>query len=294
MIKAAGAILWRRTVNEEIEVALVHRPKYDDWTFPKGILEKDETYLMCAYREVREETGCSAHFGRYLGAVTYLESGAKKLVKYWAAQSKNPSTKFQANAEIDAIEWVTPKEAKGFLTYQDDRKLMKLFRGLEVDTKTYIFLRHATAFDQGDWERPDSDRPLNELGLMQAKKLIDSLVSFGITSIVSSDAHRCRATIEPFAQAMGLQVKLEIDLSAKSFEEDQNISISYLRKLIENEESTLICSHNPIIPRSIKVLTESSYSTQELIPLNPADAWIMHTFNNEILSLELLKAPKVP
>jgi 8-oxo-dGTP diphosphatase len=81
VIRAAGALLWREIAAGEIEIALVHRPRYDDWSLPKGKIDENETALACAYREVFEETGIKARFTRQLGSVEYEDNGAQKRVK---------------------------------------------------------------------------------------------------------------------------------------------------------------------------------------------------------------------
>ena len=106
MIRAAGALLWRENSDLAIEVALIHRPRYDDWSLPKGKLEIDETALQCAYREVLEETGIRASFTRHLGAVEYEESGQRKRVKYWAAYCALDQSDFIANEEVDQMKWL--------------------------------------------------------------------------------------------------------------------------------------------------------------------------------------------
>ena len=110
MIRAAGAVLWRESSAGDIEVALVHRPRYDDWSLPKGKIDGDETPLACAYREVFEETGIKAKFTRQLGSVEYEDNGAQKRVKYWVAQALN-SSNFQPNEEVDELRWLSSADA---------------------------------------------------------------------------------------------------------------------------------------------------------------------------------------
>ncbi|CAB5241358.1 unannotated protein [freshwater metagenome] len=293
MIRAAGAILWRKSSSQEIQVALIHRPKYDDWTFPKGTVDTLETPIMAAFREVKEETGYEAKFGRYLGEVVYKEDGKNKQVKYWAAQASSTREKFVPNDEVDVIQWVTPKEAKNFLSYADDRELIKLFRGTHVDTNTYVLLRHATAVGRGDWERPDTDRPLNELGKAQATALTKALQPFGIKKFVSSTAHRCISTLEPIARETGTAIELNEKLCADRFEINENYSIDFIKELLSSNDPTVICSHNPIIPHAIASLISSRYTPEEFAPLLPGDAWVLHTFMEEIVGLDFLRCPQV-
>ena len=84
-IQAAGAIVWRRNESDAIEIALVHRPKYDDWSIPKGKVEGEESLIACAYREVVEETGFAVRFGQSLGSAHYEVNGLRKSVTYWSA-----------------------------------------------------------------------------------------------------------------------------------------------------------------------------------------------------------------
>ena len=87
VIRAAGAVLWRNSNNKKIEIALVHRPRYDDWSLPKGKVEDKESHIACAYREVLEETGYAATFGPQIGQATYKVPEGKKVVKYWTAKA---------------------------------------------------------------------------------------------------------------------------------------------------------------------------------------------------------------
>jgi 8-oxo-dGTP diphosphatase len=123
-IEAAGGIVMRRGP-EETEIAVVHRPRYDDWSFPKGKLDAGETFEEAALREVREETGLTCRLGPELAFAHYDDNkGRPKLVRYWLmAVIEDPG--FEPNDEVDELRWLTPAEATELLTYSRDRSLVK-------------------------------------------------------------------------------------------------------------------------------------------------------------------------
>jgi 8-oxo-dGTP pyrophosphatase MutT (NUDIX family) len=128
-IQAAGAVLWR-PAGRGVEVALVHRPKYGDWSLPKGKLGDGETPFEAARREVAEETGQDARAGPELGEVRYpvrTRDGApaEKVVRYWAMEAVGGT--FEPTREVDAVRWLPPEEAAGVLTYQRDREILARF-----------------------------------------------------------------------------------------------------------------------------------------------------------------------
>jgi len=135
-VRAAGGLLWRSAsvpdgnggVKPGIEVALIHRPRYDDWSFPKGKLERGESWEAAALREVAEETGVEAELGEELPSTRYRDGkGRDKLVRYWL-MSPVRLTPWEANAEIDGRRWVPLAEAAGLLTYAHDRELLEKLR----------------------------------------------------------------------------------------------------------------------------------------------------------------------
>jgi len=134
-VQAAGAVLWRRT-SSEIEVALVHRPKYDDWTFPKGKLDEGESHEEAALREVEEETACSGAMGVELASTSYSDAkGRSKTVRYWAMKLEREGD-FVPNSEIDAVRWVRLDEAERVLSYAHDLDVLASFIDSGVASST--------------------------------------------------------------------------------------------------------------------------------------------------------------
>lgn len=132
-VRAAGVVLWRTAPGAraggavgpggaQVEVALIHRPRYDDWSLPKGKLKRGEEYAAAAVRETREETGLECELGAALPTTYYLVAGRPKEVRYWAARARGGA--FAANAEVDAMVWLPPSAARHRLTHERDRPLI--------------------------------------------------------------------------------------------------------------------------------------------------------------------------
>ncbi|GAA2544190.1 NUDIX hydrolase [Streptomyces levis] len=122
-VQAAGCVLWRRSPDSgELRLCLVHRPKYDDWSWPKGKLKRAEDALAGALREVAEETGCRAEPGAELPTLRYLANGRPKQVRYWAAEAV--TCDFTPTDEVDQVLWLAPEEARARLTQPHDRPLI--------------------------------------------------------------------------------------------------------------------------------------------------------------------------
>lgn len=288
MIRAAGALLWRENNDRNLEIALVHRPKYGDWTLPKGKLEDDETALQCAYRELLEETGIKASFTRQLGTVQYEENGAQKRVIFWAAQCALDQSTFLPNDEVDQLRWLSPDEAIAQATYQSDIEMIDTFMAQERHTDTLIILRHTKALERGDWDEADSERTLSETGFDQAQMLIKHLAAFAIEEIYTSDYIRCVQTVTPLAHARGLTINQVPSLNEATFEEDPLRSISFANALKQDEKNILICSHNPVIPTMLRGILNTKLKNRDLIKLEPGDAWIVHRVHGEIVGLDYL------
>jgi 8-oxo-dGTP pyrophosphatase MutT (NUDIX family) len=127
IVRAAGGVVHRDGARG-VEVLLVHRPRYDDWTFPKGKLDAGEREEDAAIREVREETGVHGVLGRELPTTRYVDSsGRPKTVRYWVMTPVGDAEPFHPNREIDELRWCAPAEAAGLLTYPHDRTVLDAF-----------------------------------------------------------------------------------------------------------------------------------------------------------------------
>jgi len=123
-VMAAGAAVWRRTPSGTVEILVAHRPRYDDWSLPKGKCDVGETLLACARREVFEETGLTCEVGPELADVRYRDrKDRSKLVRYWAMEAVAGT--FVANDEVDQVRWLAFPEAVGSLTYAHDRPVLR-------------------------------------------------------------------------------------------------------------------------------------------------------------------------
>ncbi|MEE4545719.1 NUDIX hydrolase [Streptomyces sp. V4-01] len=122
-VLAAGTVLWRRSRHDGgLEVALVHRPRYDDWSLPKGKLKRGEEFDAAARRETLEETGAHCVLGAALPTSRYLVEGRPKEVRYWAAEAVGGV--FEPSDEVDRMTWLAPSAARHRLTHDRDRPLI--------------------------------------------------------------------------------------------------------------------------------------------------------------------------
>ena len=184
-IRAAGAVLWR-PAGRGTQVAVIHRPKYDDWGLPKGKLEPGEHPLLAAVREVSEETGLQVTLGQRLPPVRYLVDGQPKVVDYWAARTPASVGAFTPNHEVDRLDWVALTRATGRLSYDHDAALLADFGAAPRPTVPLILVRHASAGSKSEWHRDDELRPLDSRGKQQAKLLAELLRCFGAGRVLSS------------------------------------------------------------------------------------------------------------
>ena len=174
-VLAAGAVLWRAGTHGP-ELALVHRPRYDDWSFPKGKLDAGEAMPFAAAREVSEETGYGCRLGALLGDVEYQVPEGSKLVRYWAAEARGGG-EFTPNHETDELRWASAADAAKLLSYQRDLDLLRRFTEVAPPHSVVLLVRHAKAGSRHQWDGDDALRPLSGTGREQARHLTDLLAA---------------------------------------------------------------------------------------------------------------------
>jgi 8-oxo-dGTP diphosphatase len=127
-VEAAGGLVWRR-VGADVEIVIVHRPRYDDWSLPKGKLDDGESFEQAAVREVEEETGLSCELGDFLGETTYTDhKDREKLAKFWLMEARDD--KLAGDDEVDDLRWVPIAEAESVLSYAFDRVMVERAAGM--------------------------------------------------------------------------------------------------------------------------------------------------------------------
>jgi 8-oxo-dGTP diphosphatase len=295
---AAGAVIWRRNSDKDIEVAVVHRPRYDDWSIPKGKLEEGESLIACAFREGQEETGLNFTFGPYIGDVEYPTVDGLKRVSYWSARYIHEDREFHPNIEVDRLEWWPIQIALERLSRESDVEILARFLDTPFEATPLILLRHAKALNREEWQGEDEDRPLDNTGQIQAKRMHSVYQVFNIQKIVTSDAVRCYDTVTNMARIFGVEPVITSAVSEYVYKKNKDKCLDFVRELADEvgelKAPTILCSHNPVLPKMLGKLLKKSELKDESLPagkLNPGDAWVVYLKKRKVVAVEYIPAP---
>ncbi|MBP2476963.1 8-oxo-dGTP diphosphatase [Crossiella equi] len=258
VVHAAGAVLWRER-DGQVEVAVTHRPRYDDWSMPKGKVDPGETIAETAVREIAEETGYRAVLGRLLPAAHYEVSTqdggrAPKVVTYFTAEAVGGE--FTSNDEVDELRWTTPAQARGLLSYSHDQTLLEAFLDQPVRARTVLLARHAKAGKRERWTGDDDLRPLTGNGREQAAALAGMLAAFDPKRLYTAPRVRCAQTLEPLSARLGLPMTEEWLLSEEGFWPDPEAGMRRFLAISEGEGTAVVSSQGGVIPEVITRVAE--------------------------------------
>ncbi len=248
-VQSAGVVVFR----PGRQVLLVHRPKYDDWSFPKGKLDRGEHATAAAVREVAEETGLQVRLGPAISEQRYPVGQRMKRVRYWTGRvtGDDDVSGYLVNAEIDDVEWLPEDEARKRLTYPRDVATLDEALAARPRTVPLIVLRHGQSRSRKAWRSDDRARPLLQVGQQQASKLVPVLAAYDVRRLISSSSLRCLQTIAPYAAGAGL----EIDETRRLSEEDASskkvdrIAEAAVEAAVDSGRGVLLCTHRTVLPQ---------------------------------------------
>ena len=298
-IRAAGGVLWREAdggvAKPAVEVAVIHRPRYGDWSLPKGKLASGESEVDGAIREVLEETGYRVRLGRALGETRYVKEQAgflrPKVVRWWAMEATSGA--FTPTREVDEMRWVSLAEAHDLLTRETDQELLDRFVRGPAPTRVVLVVRHASAGSRAQWSGDDRLRPLDDCGYRQAEELVRLLAHFDPTEIVSADLVRCRQTVEPLAEAVGLEVRNAPIVSEEGYPGHEPEAVQLVRSIGGPHHASVICSQGEVIPDLLSRLANADAVDLPAQPAKKASTWALTFQLDRLVSCEYFPPPAV-
>ena len=282
-VVSAGVVV----IGQGQKVLLVHRPKYDDWSFPKGKLDPGERAAVAAVREAAEETGLRVRLGPPLSSQRYRVKEGTKTVRYWLARAVGDKdvSAFEANSEIDAVAWVDVRKARQRLTYEHDVETLEEALAQPRQTRTVVVLRHGVARSRNAWDDDDRLRPLRAGGLRQAARLAPVLMAYDVRRLVTSSSTRCVQTLEPYAEASGWKLQQE-DVLSEEGSSPKGIR-RLVRELVHELESApagagglVVCTHRPVLPTVFETVGIDDPS------LEKGELMVLHLRRGEVRATE--------
>jgi 8-oxo-dGTP diphosphatase len=284
-ILAAGAVLWRYAgASDATEVAVVHRPRYDDWSLPKGKVDPGETEPVTAVREVEEETGYAAKLGRRLASVSYpVEQGTKK-VRYWTARALGGD--FIPGDEVDRLIWLPVADAMKRVQYPHDRKVLRRFTKYPADTKTVLIVRHGLAGTKSRYKGDDRKRPLDKRGRAQAESLVGQLLAFGATDAYAAPRVRCHQTLEPLAEELGVVIDDEPLLTEEAYADDHHAGRHRVLEIAKADGTPVICTQGKVIPDLVAWWCERDGVRPDKSRNRKGSTWVMSLVGDKLVAAD--------
>ncbi len=291
-VRAAGGVLYR-PAGDGPEVALVHRPRYDDWSLPKGKLDHGEHPMAGAVREVHEETGVAGRPELRLPTVEYtLPGGRPKTVDFWLMRAGAEGA-VQDTDEVDRLEWLPLRAAAERLSYRDERAVLLHVAGLPQITAVAVLVRHAHAGERKKWAGNDALRPLDPVGQAQAERLAELLAPLRPERLITANPLRCKQTLEPLAAALDdLPIVLDSAFAEPAEAGDApakaELAAQRLLDLVEARDGGLpvICSQGKMMPTMLATLANEPDPEPYKTP--KGGGWLLTWSGERLLDLSRL------
>lgn len=300
-VVAAGTLCWR-TEKGRLEVLLIRRPRYRDWSWPKGKLDPGETTPECAVRETFEEIGLQVQLGIPLPSIWYAVPSGLKVVHYWAARADR-SVPVPDGNEVDEVRWCTPDKARELLSNPSDveplEALVDAHTRKDLLTWPLLVVRHAKAKPRSSWSRAEGERPLAATGRRQAVAVSRLIQAWSPERVISSPWVRCIQTISPYVTKRDAKLKLVDALTESDAARRPGRARAAVEKTFDKRKSVAICTHRPVLPLVFGVLrTHMTSRLAALLPaedpyLSPGEAVICQisgTNHGRIVSVEQFRA----
>ncbi|MDO4252408.1 MAG: NUDIX hydrolase [Rothia sp. (in: high G+C Gram-positive bacteria)] len=270
-VTAAGCLVWRYK-NDQLEVLLIHRPHYDDWSWPKGKQDRGETIAETAIREVREEVNLKVSLGVPLAVTHYKVKQGSKDVYYWAAQVPANARPSADKKEVDQLRWVTSSKAASLLTNSSDllplKHLEKLWQQGDLLTRPVVIVRHAKAKPRSSWSAAEGERPLAATGKRQALAVCRLLAAWSPERIYSSPWVRCMQTIISYNKDTGVPIKEKSAITEAAHKRHPKRAAKVVAALFDKDYPVALCTHRPVLPTVLQVLAQ--HTNKELADWLPA------------------------
>jgi 8-oxo-dGTP diphosphatase len=302
LLRAAGGVLWR-PVDAGVEVAVVHRPRYDDWSLPKGKADSGEHLAVTARREVLEETGFVGILGRALRGQDYPVTGpgglpVQKVVDFWAmrADGRSASRDWPRPAEVDEVRWLPLEAAHLLLSRDSDRRTLQSFSAAPPATMTVALVRHGSAHNKRRWSGHDDFRPLDARGRTEALRVAEVLPAFGPRRVLSALPSRCTATVQPLAARLGVPVELAAAFGEDDNPRDVETAIAALNDVVATGQSTVICSQGGVIPDLLTETAKRDGLSIAETPSRKGSVWVLSFADDRLVAADYFEdlAPARP
>lgn len=258
-VTAAGCLIWRYH-KEQLEVLIIHRPRYNDWSWPKGKVDPGETIAETAIREVQEEVGLTVSLGVPLAVTRYPVKHGLKDVYYWSARVDSSAHAQADEDEVDELRWVTPKAARKMLTNKTDSDplgaLLKLWDDGDLAVRPVIVVRHAKAKPRSTWSAAEGERPLAATGKRQALAVCRLLLAWNPHKVWSSPWVRCMQTMTNYNKQTGIAIKTKPAITEAAHKRQPQRAAKVFEAMFEKEYPIAVCTHRPVLPTVLEVLAK--------------------------------------